>query len=252
MLTQKKRSKRSRIWVMPEEEFIQIIITSKSVKEALNYFNLENKGNNFKTIKQRISELNIDISHFLNNVQASNLSRSLSKELFEKTWLVENSTKNRYCLKKYLVKFELLNYQCVECGNSGTWMNKPMALQLEHINGISNDNRLENICFLCPNCHSQTSTYAGKKNKKTSLCDCLKPKNKLSKICNECNKQSVLRHKIIWPDADYFASQLWKYPTTKIAEELGVSDKAIEKRIKKLGLSKPPRGYWSKNSGGGN
>jgi hypothetical protein len=33
---------------------------------------------------------------------------------------------------------------------------------LEHVNGINNDHSLENLCFLCPNCHSQTSTYCGK------------------------------------------------------------------------------------------
>lgn len=252
MLTKKTRTKRSKIWLLPEEEFIKLIINSRSVKEALNYFGLQNKGGNFKTIKQRISELKIDISHFLNNVDASNLTRTLSKEEFQKTWLIENSSKNRYHLKTYLTKFGLLDYRCNKCNNSGTWMNESITLQLEHINGISNDNRLENLCFLCPNCHSQTSSYAGRNNKNISLCDCKRPKNKSSKICSECNRKSDIHYKIKWPDAEYFASELWKFPTTKIAKELGVSDKAVEKHIKKLGLSKPPRGYWSKGGGGGN
>jgi Zn finger protein HypA/HybF involved in hydrogenase expression len=166
MLTKKTRAKRSKIWLLPEDEFIKLIINSRSVKDALDYFGLQNKGGNFRTIKQRIFELNIDISHFLNNVDASNLTRALSKEEFEKTWLIQNSTRNRYHLKIYLTKFELLDYQCDKCGNSGAWMNQKLTLQLEHINGISNDNRLENLCFLCPNCHSQTSSYAGKNNKK--------------------------------------------------------------------------------------
>ena len=99
MRTIKTRKKRSKIWLLPEEEFFSLIKKSRSVKEALNYFGLENKGSNFRTIKQRISELNIDISHFLNNVEASNLTRKLSKEEFEQNWLIENSTRNRFHLK---------------------------------------------------------------------------------------------------------------------------------------------------------
>jgi Zn finger protein HypA/HybF involved in hydrogenase expression len=169
MLTKKKRLKRSKIWLLPEDEFIQLILKSKSIKDALDYFGLQNKGGNFRTIKKRISELNIDISHFLNNVDASNLTRTLSKDEFKKTWLTENSTKNRYHLKNYLTKFNLLDYKCNKCNNMGMWMNTKITLQLEHINGISNDNRLENLCFLCPNCHSQTSSYAGRNNKKTTI-----------------------------------------------------------------------------------
>ena len=50
-------------------------------------------------------------------------------------------------------------YKCKECGISEKWNNKPIILHLDHINGINNDNRLENLRFLCPNCHSQTDTY---------------------------------------------------------------------------------------------
>jgi Zn finger protein HypA/HybF involved in hydrogenase expression len=169
MLTIKTRKKRSKIWLLQEEEFLSLIKKSRSVKEALNYFGLENKGGNFRTIKQRISELNIDISHFLNNVEASNLTRKLSKDEFEQNWLIENSTRNRFHLKKYLTKFKLLDYKCHKCNNLGSWMGEQMILQLEHINGISNDNRLENLCFLCPNCHSQTLSFAGRKNKKIPI-----------------------------------------------------------------------------------
>ena len=44
-------------------------------------------------------------------------------------------------------------------------MNNNLVLQVHHINGINNDNRLENLCWLCPNCHSQTDSYAGRNTK---------------------------------------------------------------------------------------
>lgn len=60
----------------------------------------------------------------------------------------------------------LIPYKCMECGLENEWNNKKISLQLEHKNGINNDNRLENLGFLCPNCHSQTDSYAGKNKKK--------------------------------------------------------------------------------------
>ena len=65
-------------------------------------------------------------------------------------------------------------YECNACKNTNftkcdgvlMWNDQEITLQLEHINGVNNDNRLENLCFLCPNCHSQTSTYAGGNSKK--------------------------------------------------------------------------------------
>ncbi|KKK65833.1 hypothetical protein LCGC14_2970170, partial [marine sediment metagenome] len=56
---------------------------------------------------------------------------------------------------------------CVACGLMPTWAEKPLTLQLDHANGDSKDNRFENLRFLCPNCHSQTSTFGGKRNAKT-------------------------------------------------------------------------------------
>lgn len=65
-------------------------------------------------------------------------------------------------LKKRLLKAELLEYKCDVCGNTGEWQGKELSLQLHHINGDHNDNRLENLILLCPNCHSQTDNFTSK------------------------------------------------------------------------------------------
>ena len=135
------------------------------MKDVLDFFNLKNQGSNFQTVKARILTLELDCSHFLKRTDSSNLSRAITKEEFIKNWLTEDSNKERKHLKRYLLKFEIMEYFCSECGLGEEWNNKKLVLQLEHKNGKRNDNRVENLCFLCPNCHSQTDTYAGRKNK---------------------------------------------------------------------------------------
>ncbi len=83
--------------------------------------------------------------------------------------LVENSSYPRHRLKERLINQNLLEYKCQQCGNIGSHNDKPLVLQLDHINGVNNDNRLKNLRFLCPNCHTQQDTYAAKNIKKVGV-----------------------------------------------------------------------------------
>jgi 5-methylcytosine-specific restriction endonuclease McrA len=79
---------------------------------------------------------------------------------------VENSLYSRCHLKKRIIDENLISYICTSCGNTGEWLGKKLVLELEHKNGVSNDHRLNNLQFLCPNCHSQTETFSGRNNRK--------------------------------------------------------------------------------------
>lgn len=68
-------------------------------------------------------------------------------------------------LKKRLIKEGIKEDKCESCGLVDIWNGKPITLQLDHINGINYDHRLENLQILCPNCHSQTDTYCGRNKK---------------------------------------------------------------------------------------
>lgn len=80
--------------------------------------------------------------------------------------LVENSPYTTQCVKRRLLQDGVIAYECKECGNKGIHNNKPLTLQLDHINGNNRDHRIENLRLLCPSCHSQTETYGSKKRYK--------------------------------------------------------------------------------------
>jgi len=75
--------------------------------------------------------------------------------------LVKGRRTNRSHLKQRLLDAGLKENRCEQCGIS-TWRGLPLNAQLHHNNGDGTDNRIENIEFLCPNCHSQTDTYGGR------------------------------------------------------------------------------------------
>ena len=76
--------------------------------------------------------------------------------------LVENSSYARHHVKRRVIKEKLLEYKCQCCGLGDEWNGKPIVLQLDHINGVNNDHRIENLRFVCPNCHTQQDTYSAK------------------------------------------------------------------------------------------
>jgi hypothetical protein len=113
-------------------------------------------------LRKYIEQFGLNIEHFTHyrkDFQKNNLNYYSTEELF-----IENSKASRNTVKNRILKDNLIPYKCVnkKCGNTGFWLGEKVALQLKHINGNNTDNRLENLCFLCPNCHAITKTWCGK------------------------------------------------------------------------------------------
>lgn len=153
----RKRKLTSKIWSLTKEEIQNYCNQCDSFRDLLSILGYRNNsGTMFNKIKTRIKTDNIDISHF-NKMQGDKCGKIQTSDI-----LVENSTYSRYHLKTRLIKEGLLEYKCTICNNYGVWLENSLKLQLEHKNGNPTDNRIENLEFLCPNCHSQTSTYCGR------------------------------------------------------------------------------------------
>ena len=153
----------SKIYSISDEEFRQLVQNSNSYSDCLRALDLTTRGgSSLDVLKKRINELDCSIEHFHKNL---NKSKSPTAKYTLDEILVENSTyANTSRLKARLINENRLEYKCAICGIN-SWLNSPLSLQLDHINGVNNDHRIENLRFLCPNCHSQTETYSGRNKK---------------------------------------------------------------------------------------
>lgn len=139
-------------------------------------------------------------------------------------------------LRRNLIKSGI-QYKCSSqgCTCKGQWLGKKITLQVDHISGDNNDNRIQNLRFLCPNCHSQTQTFAGRKKKIRHYCQCGSQVCKTGKQCVNCAQKI---NKKFDPTKQQLQKTLEenKFNMTKIGKFYNVSDNAVRKRCKKYGI----------------
>tara|TARA_Y100000389_G_scaffold192087_1_gene219148 strand:- start:7011 stop:8000 length:990 start_codon:yes stop_codon:yes gene_type:complete len=145
-------------------------------KELLNkYDNWDDilKELNFTTL-QCLNNLkkHLDIIGFsYDNIKNPTQLKQKNKISLDDILIEDSLYTNMTVLKNRLISELQWKYECVGCNNftySNNWVkNVPIPLEIDHINGVHSDNRIENLRFLCPNCHSMTDTYKGKNMKKT-------------------------------------------------------------------------------------
>lgn len=227
-----------------DEELIEAVKTSTTKADVLRKIGLTLAGS-YKMLSAHIARLNLDISHFKSTKDILTTARlSKRKELsLDELLISDGYYYDSHLVKKKLLKEKVLKYECTECKLT-EWRNKSISLQLDHINGERCDNRLENLRLLCPNCHSQTDTFSGKKtrkNKKENHClNCKKPILIESVRCKSCTSK-LTKNKIKWPEIEVLVQMISSSNFLKTARVLGVSDNSIRKHLKNHGIDLKPR-----------
>jgi len=148
-----------------DKEFIQAVKTSLSIRQVLQKIGLRPAGGNYKTVKQRIKQFNLDTKHWQDGRKRQGWAKGKKFPNRPKTplkdILVSDSSYQSNKLRKRLIKENIFEERCYNCGLT-EWQGYKIPLELEHKNGNNRDHRIDNLTLLCPNCHAFTDTYRGR------------------------------------------------------------------------------------------
>lgn len=224
-----------------KEELQNILDNSYSYSDVLHYLGLSINSSNIRLLHLTIYDLNL-------NEEILNKNRNCNPKYFKKKsnnpislneLLVDGKIVNTNSLKNKLFKNGLKEEKCELCGIT-SWNSNPLSFQLHHIDGNRENNKIDNLMILCPNCHSQTDNYAGKKAKKKSTKKCFICQCKISrsaKYCRTCyfkyiqNKNSDL---II--DREKLKELIRNNSFVSVGKMFNISDNAIRKWCEKYDL----------------
>lgn len=139
------------------------VLKSTSYRQVLISFGLTESGTNYKWLKTKITKLKLDTSSFEGQGYLKGKNHTWGNKMpLDKALVKDSPYANSHSLKLRLIKEKVLENKCNRCFIT-VWQGEMLSLHLDHINGINNDNRIENLRLLCPNCHSLTETYCQKK-----------------------------------------------------------------------------------------
>lgn len=218
-----------------QEEIENIVKISNSFKDFARKIGYSStpSGDTIKMLQKKLEKY--DTTHFGKNI--TQVERTV-----ENTF-VENSTASQKSLRKLYLENNYSEYKCSICGQEPFWQGKDLTLILDHKNGINNDDRLENLRWVCPNCNQQLDT-TGSKNpnrkifaKKYYCKDCGIEISKNSLRCSSCEaKHKVIPLENMPVTREELKNMIRIMPFTEIGAKYNVTDNSIRKWCDKFNL----------------
>lgn len=148
---------------------------SYSYAEVLTKAGRKPGGGSQATLKKKIAEYEIDISHFTGQRwhespnQQQDRTGTREKYTLEEVF-IKNSPVTQKVLRGYIERHQVIQYKCAQCGCTGEWQGGVISLEVDHIDGDNSNNELSNLRYLCPNCHALTETYRGRNKALKNKC----------------------------------------------------------------------------------
>ena len=260
--------------MIPKHKLEQAVAQSHTYSEVARELGISPVGGNITNLKRACNRYGIDVGHLVGKSWASG-----------KTALVDSRINSKYTPndvftwggkgphKRILIQER--GHLCEWCGVA-EWNGAPVVLELDHIDGVRNNNTRENLRLLCPNCHSCTPTWRGRnaKNKQTVSDETLlvalaetgnvKRALELVGLAPKGTNYRKMKNLVIGSgdldaikllpplvdfapfDKESLQALLWEMPLTHIGALFDMSDNGVARWVKKWGLVKPPRGHWLK------
>lgn len=252
------------------EEFVKAWNSSMSIAEVGRKLNLYMTGAGYENVKSAARDLGLTTAHMSGSGHLKGKTHDFNKRPIEEILQFGSKSSNGY-IKKRLWSEGIFDKKCYRCSRV-TWEGEDIPLTLEHINGDNRDNRIENLTILCFNCHALTPTFAGRNIGKTkygkinnqagvaelayaadsksvskernldvgsspitcTMCEVLLEKVRKTGLCSTCYKYQT--RKIDWPTLTDLVRLLENRSYRSVASDLGISDNAIRKYLRKGGV----------------
>lgn len=230
-----------------ESDARHAVRASLSYAETLRKLGLCATGGNSRTLRTWIERWGIPTDHFdprAAQMKGLKLSPQPLAEI-----MVERSTYSRSHLKERLYREGLKEPCCELCGQGELWCGRPMGLILDHINGVRDDHRLDNLRIVCPNCAATLDTHCGRKNQlDTAERNCarcgraFRPRYVRQEYCTrECGRRApapnrgIPNHalrRVDRPPRDQLMREIAETGYSAVGRKYGVSDNAIRKWVR--------------------
>jgi hypothetical protein len=207
---------------------------SHSLREALEMLGLRAAGGNYQALNEACARFGLTAPAYTGAPRNGSPFEAISdSEVFRLGSTCKNSGLKRRMLARGVPD------ACSECKIGPRWNGKLLVLQVDHVNGVHNDNRWENLRLLCPNCHSQTDTFTGRTGpyEPVPCRHCSAPNHPSVQRCRSCRRWLVDRTgktKIPWPPDDELRNMVAASSYKRVGALLGVSDAAVHKHLRRV------------------